>query len=155
MLPDGTKMFESLPILNYVGAVHGLRPTDPLTAYKGDKAIARIMDDYFNKRLLPAVSGDDKEAIKNAVVDEHIKLMQDLTTKCLTDDHKFICGDTLTVADFVCGGFYFNIVLNPRNKRKELWTEGWKEAPERMKKYVQEFGVAMSSYLKDRPKCEF
>ena len=58
--------------------------------------------------------------------------MQDLSNKCLTDKHKFICGDTLTVADFVCAGFYVNYVRNEENKFKELWAEAWREAPERL-----------------------
>ena len=48
-------MSESIAILNYLGTTYGLRPKDPLTAYKGDKAVARFTDDYFNKIFIPAI----------------------------------------------------------------------------------------------------
>ena len=51
ILEDGTCLSQSIPVLNYVGAKYGLRPADPMAAYKGDKAVARFLDDYMNKKM--------------------------------------------------------------------------------------------------------
>lgn len=80
--------------------------------------------------------------------------MNDLA-KCMGDD-KFICGDSLTVADFVCGGFYVNLVLNEENRYKELWAEGFNSAaPDRLKQYIKDFKDEMADYLESRPKHSF
>jgi len=50
--------------------------------------------------------------------------MNDLGSKCL-GKAKFICGDSVTVADFVVGGHFVNMVKNPENSSKELWAEGY------------------------------
>ena len=57
---------QSLAILNYIGTTYGLRPTDAMTAYKGDKAIARIFDDFKHPLLNAARSGDGTDEEKAA-----------------------------------------------------------------------------------------
>ena len=75
--------------------------------------------------------------------------MNDLATKCLGNG-KFICGDELTVADFIVGGIYTNLVKNPRNKCAALWEESYAQAPERLVQYVNDFEEAMAEYLAAR-----
>jgi len=122
--------------MNFVGSTYGLRPADAMTAYHGDKAIARFYDDYFNKHIVASffAKGTDEEIAakkRAALVDEQIKFSNDLASKCLGNG-KFICGDSITVADCVVCGFFTNIVKNPRNKSAELWQEGYAQAPERV-----------------------
>ena len=46
-LADGTVMSQASPILDYLGAVHGLKPTDAMENYKGSKAREHISGDFF------------------------------------------------------------------------------------------------------------
>ena len=63
-----------------------------------------------------------------------------LSDKCLGDT-KYLCGDTLTIHDFMVGGTLHNMVSNPHNqfmtpKFKERWDAS---APERLKTYLTDF----------------
>ena len=65
-MADGTCLSQSIPTLNYVGSAYGLRPTDAMAAFHGDKAIGRVMDDYFNKGFGAAFFGEGTDEEKAA-----------------------------------------------------------------------------------------
>ena len=103
--------------MNYVGGRYGLRPTDPMIAWKGDAAVARVMDDFTNKCFPPLFQAKDEESKMAAVktmLEEHGKLMKDVSSNILGST-KFICGDEITIADYAVAGFWINTVLNPNN----------------------------------------
>ncbi len=64
--------------------------------------------------------------------------MDDLATKCLGKS-KFLCGDQASYADFVVASMYVNMTLNPRNKWAKYHKESWSKAPDRLKKYIEDF----------------
>ena len=48
--PDGMRMYQSIPINDYVAGISGFRPTDPMQRYNGYMLFEAIMGDiYFPK----------------------------------------------------------------------------------------------------------
>ena len=69
----------------------------------------------------------------------------------LPADGRFLCGDTLTIYDFTVAGLLTNLIRNPSARDKQLWDEIWKcHAPERVKKYYDDFCKEMKEYLEQR-----
>ena len=59
--------------------------------------------------------------------------------KRLSADKKYLCGDELTIFDFIVAGFFTNVICNPSAKEAQLWATHYEKAPERVKKYVNDF----------------
>ena len=86
---------------------------------------------------------DHREAKLDALVSDDgpfVALLNSLATKCLGDS-KFLCGETVTIHDFVVAGQFCNLVLNPNNikvapKMKACFDS---KAPDRLKTYVTDF----------------
>ena len=53
-LADGTQLVQSGAILNYLGAVHKLKPEDPMVCYHAEKCVALATDDFFMKHWAKA-----------------------------------------------------------------------------------------------------
>ena len=71
--------------------------------------------------------------------------------KRLPADKKYLCGDDLTIYDFLVAGIFTNVVCNPRAKDAALWQKHYEEkGPARVKKYVQDFTDEMKEYLESR-----
>ena len=45
-LDDGTKLFQSGPIVRYLGHKYNLMPTDPIANYRGEKAVEHMVGDF-------------------------------------------------------------------------------------------------------------
>lgn len=155
-LEDGTTMFQTTAIMNYLGAVYKLKPDDPSLVYKGEVACEHLWNDFFSRCIqftkpiwLPP--GDERDtAMTNLIQVEFPKLMANLA-KCLTPGQKFLCGEEVTIYDLQCGGFFVNLVLNPNSHDTEAWTMAWDEAPLKIKDYVSDFQEDMRHYLDKRP----
>ena len=50
-LENGETLFQTIPILTYLGKIYGLIPDDPLAAYKGEKALEYAYNDFLFKVL--------------------------------------------------------------------------------------------------------
>jgi len=58
------------------------------------------------------------------------------------DNGQFLCGDKLTIADFLIGGLYVNTIINDKALfGKEKWSELMKEYPN-FKNYGERFKEA-------------
>ena len=69
----------------------------------------------------------------------------------LPADKKYICGDDITIYDFVVAGMFTNFICSPTAKYAELFAEKYAAAPDRVKKYVDDFTAEMKEYLDARP----
>merc|ERR1712150_224508 len=95
---------------------------------------------------------EEKEGLIDAMVADDGQwpaFLKTLSDKCLGDS-KFICGDNLTIADFVVGGWFTNVVFNPNRKTPKFNEAYEKHAPERLKTYNNDFATAMEDYLTAR-----
>jgi glutathione S-transferase len=108
-----------MPILNYIGTMHSLKPADPMANYKGEKAVEHYSGDYSGKHMgkILFASDENRPALLEALTAEngpmHTMLIS-LSSKCLGDT-KFLCGDELTIHDFCVAGAMCNVTLNPLN----------------------------------------
>jgi len=155
-LNDGTCLSQTDAILEYLGTVHNLKGADPLSTYKGARAKEYLCNDFLgNVKLGPIIfspPGDERTGgIKNLAEVEVPKCFE-MIVKCLSDDKKFLCGDSTTIYDFQVAGFLFNLILNPTSNDPEVWAKVWETAPDRLKKYADDFKEDMKDYLDSRVK---
>ena len=68
----------------------------------------------------------------------------------LTNNHKFLLGDKLFLADFVIGSFYCDVVTNPNNWGRAEFDAVLKKYPS-FKQFGENFKMAINFYLKKRP----
>ncbi len=114
-LKDGTKIGQSNTILRLVGRELGYYPVnDTLLAAKIDSLIDSL-DDTNNDFDAPYLSKskDDDEEVKKLFSEVFPKFLSN-AEKYLDDGHKFLVSDNLTIADFIIGGFYVNVVTNKK-----------------------------------------
>ena len=73
-------------------------------------------DDFFSKHLIKTMfaSAEDKPALVEALFATHVPAFFNAFAKKLSGK-KFIVEDTVKHVDFVVGGFFLNMVLNPLN----------------------------------------
>ena len=100
-LADGTKMVQGGAILNYLGAVHKLKPEDPMVCYNAEKCVAVGMDDFMMKHFVKAMYSpeDKRDDLIKEVIDVHMPAMLANLEKCLPST-KLLCGDSSTIYDF-------------------------------------------------------
>ena len=66
------------------------------------------------------------------------------------DGTKFLVSDQLTIYDMHIAGHFYNIFLNPNAKHKEQWQAAYAKATDKVKAYIEAFGVEMKEYLDSR-----
>ena len=82
---------------------------------------------------------------------EFTKFLTAFDARLTKQGTKFLCGDSTCEYDFVVGGLFTNVVLNPNNKLAEHFTKYYADAPESVKTYVAAFQEDMKDYLAGRP----
>lgn len=65
------------------------------------------------------------------------------------NDGEFLCGEKLTIADFVIGGLYTNTITNEKSGGKEKWSDLLKKYP-KFEAYGERFAEANKMYLTTR-----
>ena len=150
VLADGTTMSQGAPILDYLGSVHGLKPTDAMENYKGSKAREHMNGDFWSKHVGPIMyyDGDDKQAKIDAMVaDQFPAFLKTFSDNCLGDT-KFLCGDTLTTYDMDVAGKFTNCIFNPNCRLGTGMAVKYEEcASEKLKNYINAFKEEMKEYL--------
>ena len=80
----------------------------------------------------------------------------DLLNSRLSADKKYLCGDELTIYDFFTAGFIVNFMTNANARNADILKPVWDAAPERVKKYHDDFMEEMKEYMDARDKdCTF
>lgn len=153
-LDDGTKIGQSVAILRYLGKKYGYYPEDPLEAHKVDYLIDCYNDKFLGIALNSALPLQLIESPFSIPSNKAIPQWLDFLEPYL-DNGKFLCGDKLTIADFLIGGLYVNTIINDKALfGKEKWTELMKEYPN-FKNYGERFREANEQYLDARGFSKF
>lgn len=150
---DGTTLGQSFAILDYVATVYKLKSDDPVLEAKANSVSQFTWSDALPKVAPFILSKDDDRKEKLApAIDEWVTNKWFIkVAEFLSDDKKYLTGDTLTVNDFVVAGVLTNLVCNPNSKDPEIWSAAWEKAPDRVKKYYADFCEEMKPYLDARP----
>ena len=147
---DGKKMGQSQNIVRYLGKCYGYYPKDSLEAAKVDYMVANYME-AFGAFNVPHAGPADKKA---ANIDEIFDKVLPAFMKKLVPNLKetgFLCGTTLTIADFWIGGLYVNLMNNPAvGFAPERWAEAKVHYPA-FAAYGERFAKELTDYLSKRP----
>lgn len=102
-----------------------LHPKDPKDVFKGEIMYECMIKDGEKIWLnLPADEPARAEAMKERKEEIWPKLCKNFE-RYMTEDKKFIVGDTMTTHDYTCGMMLINVFKNPTKKDKEFWDELW------------------------------
>merc|ERR1740138_1255673 len=132
-LSNGTKIGQSVAILRFLGKKHGYYPEDPLEAHKVDYLIDCYNDKFLGIAINSALPVQLLEAPFPNPLSKAIPDWIDFLEPYL-DNGKFLCGDSLTIADFLIGGLYVNTIVKDKTK----WTELLQKYPN-FKNYGERF----------------
>ena len=113
-LSDGSKIGQAESILRFLGKEHGYYPEDPVEAHKVDYLIDSFYDKFVGLAVNSVLPSPLLEFEFSLVFNDAIPDFLDFLEPYLKEG-KFICGDKLTTADFVIGGFYTNMITNERD----------------------------------------
>ena len=153
-LEDGTRHTQSGAILKMFAAQHGYWPTDPQDVFESEH-LDGMWGDIMKKYVLPANSRSHDQAVndqrKQLLREEGANIFFSAISRHLREGNRFVCGDNLTWIDFVLGGIFTNMVLNPNSEAYDVWCEVYPNAPANVRAYVEAFQQEMQSYLSTRP----
>lgn len=158
-LADGTKIGQSVSILRFLGKKYGYYPEDPLEAHKCDYLIDCYNDKFLGIALNTALP-DNILNFKPPMLPGDIKLPVPIPNKAIPkwieflepylNEGEFLCGEKLTIADFVIGGLYTNTITNDNTLfGVDKWSDLLKKYPN-FKSYGEKFAEANKEYLSTR-----
>ena len=112
-MEDGSKFGQTRAIMHYLGAIYGYIPQDPKTLL----ICEQLSEDYCDvvADIVPPTfkpAGEEKEKGMD-------KCLNDVLPKSLAKienslgNKKFLCGESLTLADFYWGCLYTSWLTNP------------------------------------------
>ena len=152
-LDDGTKLVQTNAILEYLAHEHGFAPKTSMDAYKTQHLLSLFNEDFVARRwykVFQAKEEDKPAAVENFIKNDLPWFMGHLERKL--EGHKFILGDSLSMVDFVIGGLFTNMILNPNNKMATQFADFWaNQAGEKCKAYAANFQEEFKEYLASRP----
>ena len=121
-----TKMLnESKALLRYLGKEYGYYPSDPKRAWVCDAYLDYMtpLMEKFSANFLNQDLGDEfKLKLK-----EEMLLLAEKIVKTMEDKRKFLCGSSITIADFMVFGILANWHRNDANPAKEAIEEVFEE----------------------------
>ena len=137
-LDDGTKLFQSEAILNYVLSLTDiLEPSDPLERYHGSCTASVLTEDFAGKHknalksyYIP--SSEAKHASMAAVIDANWPSTAQHLARRLPADKKFIGGDKLNVYDIKVAGYLEHMLRYKNCPVKDVQSKMWEQSPERL-----------------------
>ena len=92
-------------------------------------------------------AADKQEKIDAMIAGPFVAFLKSFSDCCLYDT-KFICGETVTIYDMACAGFFINLILNPHCKLGDGMAKKYEEcASDKLKKYITDFREEMKDYL--------
>ena len=154
-LADGTTIAQMVTILEYIASLYPqLKSNDPLLNAKADQ-LAQFCYADAHGQIGPMTFSEeaDRDAKVKELADKFIPTLFKSLAASLTDDKKFLTGDTVTIYDITVGGLFTNLICNPKAMDAAMWKTLYDSAPERVKKYVTDFQADMKPYLDGRPEC--
>ena len=125
----------------------GLHPKNPKDVFKGEIWFETLIKEGSGMWGSNLPKEDPARAEKMTTLKELWPKMCKNFEKYITEDKKFIAGDTMTTHDYTVGIMLINVFKNPTKEDQDFWAELWKEAPERMTKYVDDIQGEIRGYL--------
>lgn len=106
----------------------GLHPKDPKDVFKGEILWECMVKDgsqiWANSKGIP-----EEEPAKTEFMKERKEVVWPLMCKnferYVTEESKFVAGETMTTHDYTVGIMLINVFKNPKIKNKEFWDELW------------------------------
>lgn len=98
-----------------------------------------------------AEKNDDQIAKFQKLLDDVIVPWMLMVAESLSNDKKYLTGDTITIHDMYVAGLFTNFICNKNAKNADQLAVAYKALPERLKKYVADFTEEMKPYLDTRP----
>merc|ERR1711957_469965 len=155
---DGTEMAQSVPILRYIGMLHGYFPMDdPKLCHAADATIENNADIMKDAPMM-VFFGDAPAS------DEQLKKMDELCNKYyahleaqLEDGRKYLCGARITTADFKIFASVMSVATNVSAERNEKHHPIYAVAGEALAKYAKlsawcgNMEAELAEYLAARP----
>ena len=138
-----------------MGQKYHLIADDPVRNAMADAFADYSISQVFDK-VAPIVYSNDYanrelhlvNAINYNVVTWFDKLAEHLQAN---PSGRFLCGDSLTIHDFIVGGLLVNFVCNKNTRDWRVWADTWERAaPERVREYYGDFTEEMKEYLEGR-----
>ena len=154
VLDDGTVLSQSYSIARYLGKTYGYYPEDASEAYLVDNAVDGMTD--FYKGLIPMLETKDEEAKKEIfgkwVAGDYPRILAIYENKLEKNgNNKHFVGDKWTIADFVVGGVFFNLIYNEGNPGSAFIKPILESQFPRLKEYCENWGKELEEHLKSRP----
>ena len=152
-LDDGTKLFHSVAIYNFISATHGFHPETPLEVHRGEAIYEAIVVDFFYKCLpsvLFAPPSPERDEKLVEIAEKYQTAAGHLARILSQREDKFICGNKLTTHDFTVGGVWLNLFTNPNSMDTEFWAKQMEATPKRVKQYVSDLKEELKEYLEAR-----
>ena len=155
-LDDGTKLVQSGAILRYLGKTYNYIPADPMVEYYGEATFHGFKSDFLDKQLpkILAATPDEKKGAWCEMANTHFLPWVEKFATRLTKG-KYICGDDLSIYDFVVGGWMLDVCTNPNNQGKEAWDVVFPQIPERVKQDLADYKAENADYYAKRPESTF
>ena len=143
-----------MSILRFLGKKYGYYPEDPLEAHKVDYLIDCYNDKFLgialNSALPPQLLESPFSIPSNKAIPEWLDFLEPYLA-----EGQFLCGEKLTIADFVIGGLYVNTIINDKAPfGKEKWNDLLMQYPN-FKNYGERFREANKAYLDKRGFSKF
>ena len=86
-----------------------------------------MMEDYFTNIYLKAAQTQDDDNVEEAILVQlpiHLEMMANQLS-----NSKFICGDEISIYDFMVGGLFSDLIFNPKTLYKPYFDQVWETAP--------------------------
>ena len=153
-LADGTVLGQQFAIMNYIASMNpALKSNDTTLNAKAESIMLHMWLDVFpNIGPKTFSKADDRDAVLLAACDKYLPKLWEKLNGFLSDDKKYLTGDTITIYDIQVCSVFTDLILNPNAKDVEMWKTEWAKTPDRIKKYAQDFQDEMKEYLDARPK---
>ena len=113
-----------------------------------------ILNDSFYKKLTPVIlnNSENPEAPEvKAIADELMPPALAHLVRELPAEHKFICGNKMTVHDYTIGHWLTNCFRNPNAFHRNTFVEWEKEnMPPRIVRYLDDIEAELKEYFDKR-----
>lgn len=159
--PDGRHFGESQAINRYVARITGFYPDDPILALKTD-AVSEVINTTATKmspNMNPTYK-DNCDVVFDTIAPELVKFIEENL-----GDQDFMCGDKMTMADFVFVGEMYDIFFHMKEFDREGLTsmseyglDRWPkvlEANPKFDAYGQRCCAFVKEYMDKRAVCDY
>lgn len=124
---DGKFYAQSTAILRLLGNKYGYYPQEPMRAWRIDSTldcIGDLLNAYYKAAFAPVSEEEKKELFKAFYEGAFTKWVAVINKRVSENtNHKYIVGETLTIADFSLAAIAYSTFYNDANPSKDVQAE--------------------------------